>query len=61
MSFLILIIFVMNMVSQIYPTKLQFNRADLSNTEAPFLDLGSSITNGIISSKIDIKETILIL
>ena len=39
------------MVSQIYPTELQLNKAHSSNTEAPFLDLDSSITNGIISTK----------
>ena len=38
------------MVGQIYPTKLQLNKASSSDTEAPFLDL--SITNGIVSSKI---------
>ena len=39
------------MVSQIYPTELQFNKANSSDTEAPFLDLNLSITNGIVSSK----------
>ena len=40
------------MVGQIYPTKLQLNKADSADTEAPFLDLDLSITNGIVSSKI---------
>ena len=40
------------MVGQIYPTELQFNKANSSDTEAPFLDLNLSITNGIVSSKI---------
>ena len=40
------------MVSQIYPTELQLNKANSSDTEAPFLDLNLSITNGIVSSKI---------
>ena len=40
------------MVRQIYPTKLQLNKAISSDTEAPFLDLNLSITNGIVSSKI---------
>ena len=40
------------MVGQIYPTKLQLNKANSSNIEAPFLDLDLSITNGIVSSKI---------
>ena len=41
-------------VGQIYPTKLQLNKANTSDTEAPFLDL--SITNGIVSSKIYDKQ-----
>ena len=40
------------MVGQIYPTDLQLNKANSSDTEAPFLDLNLSITNGIVSSKI---------
>ena len=40
------------MVGQIYPTKLQLNKANSSDTEVPFLDLDLSITNGIVSSKI---------
>ena len=40
------------MVSQIYPTELQLNKANSSDTEAPVLDLNLSITNGIFSSKI---------
>ena len=40
------------MVGQIYPTELQLNKANSSETEAPFLDLNLSITNGIVSSKI---------
>ena len=39
------------MVGQIYPTEFQLNKANSSETEAPFLDLNLSITNGIISSK----------
>ena len=35
------------MVGQIYPTELQLNKANSSDTEAPFLDLNLSITNGI--------------
>ena len=37
-------------VGQIYPTELQLNKANSSDTEAPFLDLNLSITNGIVSS-----------
>ena len=40
------------MVGQIYPTELQLNKANSSDTEAPFMDLNLSITNGIVSSKI---------
>ena len=40
------------MVVQIYPTELQLNKANSSETEAPFLDLDLSIRNGIVSSKI---------
>ena len=38
------------MVGQIYPTELQLNKANSADTDAPFLDLDLSITNGIISS-----------
>ena len=40
------------MVGQIYPTELQLNKANSSDTGAPFLDLNLSITNDIVSSKI---------
>ena len=40
------------MVSQIYPTELQLNKANPSDIEAPFLDLDLSITNDIISTKV---------
>ena len=40
------------MVGQVYPTEIQLNKANSSDTEAPFLDLNLSITNGIVSSKI---------
>ena len=40
------------MVGQIYPAELQLNKVNTSDTEAPFLDLNLSITNGIVSSKI---------
>ena len=39
------------MVGQIYPIELQLNKANLSDTEAPFLDLNLSITNGIVPLK----------
>ena len=40
------------MVNQIYPSELQLNKANTSDTEAPFLDLHLSISNGFVSSKI---------
>ena len=40
------------MVGQIYPTELQLNKANSSDTEAPFLDLNLSMTNVIVSSKL---------
>ena len=39
------------MVGQIYPTERQLNKANSSDTEAPFFYLNLSITNGIVSSK----------
>ena len=41
-----------DMVERIYPPDLQLNNANASDTEAPFLDLLSSISNGFVSSKI---------
>ena len=41
-----------NMVSQIYPSELQLNKANASDTEAAFLDLHFSISNYIVSTKI---------
>ena len=40
------------MVSQIYPSELQPNKANTSETEAAFLDLHLSIFNDIVSTKI---------
>ena len=41
-----------NMVSQIYPSELQLNKANASDTETAFLDLHLSISNDIVSTKI---------
>ena len=38
------------MVGQIYFTELRLNKTNSFETEAPFLDLDLSITNGIVSS-----------
>ena len=35
-----------DMVGRIYPPELQLNKANSSDTEAPFLDLHLSISNG---------------
>ena len=40
------------MISPIYPTELKLNKANSSDTEAPFLDSDLTITNGIVSTKI---------
>ena len=42
----------MVLVSQIYPSELQLNKANVSDTEAAFLDLHLSISNDIVSTKI---------
>ena len=44
------------MVGQIHPTELQLNKTNSSDTEAPFLDLNVSKTNGIVLSKIYYKR-----
>ena len=41
-----------NMVSQIYPSDLQLNKANTSDTEAEFLNLHLSISNDIVATKI---------
>ena len=40
------------MVNQIYPSELQLNKANISDTEAPFSDLHLSVANGFVSSNI---------
>ena len=40
------------MVDRIYPTKLQLNRTNFSDTNAPFLDLNLCISNDTVSTKI---------
>ena len=40
------------MVDRIYPTELQLNRANSSDTEASFLDLNLFISNGTVSTKV---------
>ena len=48
-------------VDRIYPTELKLNRANSSDTEAPFLDLNLCISNGTVSTKIYDKWDDLIL
>ena len=50
-----------NMVSQIYPSELQLNKANTSDTKAAFLDLHLSISNIIVLPKCMINVTTLIL
>ena len=38
-------------VNQMYPPELQLNKANTSETDAPFLNLHLSISNGFVSSK----------
>ena len=49
------------MVNQIYPPELQSNKANTSDTEAPFLDLRLSTENGFLSSRIYDKRDELLL
>ena len=44
------------MIDQIYLTELQLNKANSSDTEAPFFNLNFTITNGIVSPKIYDKQ-----
>ena len=39
------------MGNKIYPPELQLNKANTSDTEAPFLDLHLSISNGLFPPK----------
>ena len=45
-----------NMVSQIYPSELQLNKASTSDKKATFLDLHLSISNDIVFIKINDKR-----
>ena len=50
-----------SMVNHIYPSELQLNKANLSDTEASFLDLHFPISDGFVKTKFMINEMILIL
>ena len=40
------------MVNQIYPPELKLNKANVSDTEVPFLDLQLSVSTGSVSTKL---------
>ena len=44
-----------NIVSQIYPSELQLNKANTFDTETAFLDLHLSISYDVVSTKIHDK------
>ena len=41
-----------SMVNHIYPSELQLNKANISDTEVSFLDLHLSILDGFVKTKI---------
>ena len=45
-----------SMVNRIYPSELQLNKANVSDTEASFLDLHLSISDGFVKTKIHDKQ-----
>ena len=49
------------MVNRIYPSELPLNKANVSDTEASFLDLHLLISDGFVRLKLMINEIILIL
>ena len=44
------------MITQIYPTELQLNKANFTDTKVPFLFLHLLISNSFVSSKIYYKR-----
>ena len=51
-----------SMVNHIYPSELQLNKANVSDTEALFLDLHLSISDGFVKTKsFDKRDDFLIL
>ena len=44
--------FFVSMVNRIYPSELQLNKVNVSDTEASFLDLHLSISDGFVKTKI---------
>ena len=45
-----------SMVNHIYPSELQLNKANVSDTEASFSDLHLSISDGFVKTKISRKK-----
>ena len=50
-----------SIVNHIYPSELQLNKANVSDTEASFLDLHLSISDGFVKTKFLINGMTLIL
>ena len=50
-----------HMADRMYPAELHLNKANSSDTEAPFLYLNYSISNGTVPTKIYNNWTILML
>ena len=48
-------VFFDNMVSQIYPSELQLNKVNTSDTKAAFSDLHLSISNDIVSTSLKLS------
>ena len=46
------------MASLIYPYELELNKANSTNTEAPYLDLDLSINIGIVSPKFNDEQDV---
>ena len=44
------------MVDRIYPVELQLNKANSSDTEAPFLGLNLSISNDAVSITVPVAQ-----
>ena len=49
------------MINHIYPSEHQLNKANVSGTEASFLDLHLFISNGFVKTKLLINEMTLTL
>ena len=45
-------------IDRLYPAEIQLNKANSFDTEAPFLDLNLSISNGTVSTKIYDKRDV---